>query len=155
MLREALGRRGLFKRLGVGALLASSGQENIARLANIGVDPGAILGGGVPVSMPSASRIFRQASDFSTWWKEYARSQNSHDYISSIDPDIAGFRLPLSTKVRMQRDRNYDKAKARAKIQFLSRLLFDGKVEVYGDGRNKGHGGQSPATAVGPSRSLG
>lgn len=132
MLREALGRRGLFKRLGVGALLAASGQENIARLSKVGVGPGAAI---FPtgVAGPKLLHKFTKATDFAAWYKDYAkhRALQQSANVHEIDPDIAGFRLPLGTKVRMQRARNYTIVKARIKQDFLRRIANFGSVDEY------------------------
>jgi hypothetical protein len=139
MLREALGRRGLFKRLGVGALLAASGQDAIAKMAQVGVS-GNVGSGVVGLNTlgaiqkaRSAHRVFTTAADFSTWWREYGKLNRLSGRVHEIDPDIAGFRLPFGTKLRMQQERNYFRAKAEAKAGFLYRLMRDGNVTIFRD----------------------
>lgn len=127
MLKEALGRRSLFKRMGVGALLIGTSPQEVAKLAGVGQNMAlpSVLGAADMGRAANAARIFHTASEFGAWWKEFgkASAREQANYNRDLDPDIAGFRLPLGTKLRMQRDRNYGRIKARMRANFLQTIL--------------------------------
>lgn len=148
MFREALGRRGLFKRLGVGALLIGASPQEIAKLAGVGpsmVLP-ALTGTASLGKAVNAARVFTTASEFSTWWKEFGKrsAYEQAAYSRDLDPDIAGFHLPLGTKLRMQRDRNYSRIKDRMRANFLQTIL---RGPYHEWGHNSPTAGYSGGTA--------
>jgi hypothetical protein len=154
MLKETLGRRNLLKRLGIGALVAPAvgkaalSQEQMMKFAAVDVGSGAL--NITQPSAPIAKAIFTLAGDFSKWWELYGklRAKQNLEQVRALDPDIAGFRLPLQTKVNMQRERNYKLMKKRMKENFI-RSVLRAPYHEWGDD------GPAPAYNTGSSRSLG
>lgn len=156
MLKEALGRRGLFRRMGIGALLIGTAPQEVAKLAGIGPSmvlpllPSAVnaaSAAGVTGQAINAAKVFNLASDFSGWWKEFGkvRAWEHSAFVQNLDADIAGFRLPLGTKLRMQRERNYSRIKAHMRADFLRQVLRGSFHEWGANGPQPGqaYGGQT------------
>lgn len=150
MLKEALGRRGLFKRIGAGALLIGTAPQEVAKMAGVGANMSLPIGPstlGNAAQAVKATRIFTSAADFSMWRKEFgkARAREASAQVRDLDPDIAGFHLPLGAKLRMQRERNYSRIKSHLKANFLRSILRGAYHEWGDDGPvpSTGYGGVS------------
>lgn len=71
--------------------------------------------------------------DFASWLKRYGERQilGEARAVHGLDPDIIEMRLPLATKVRMQRGRNYERLLAHKKDWFDLAIQERGFMEWW------------------------
>jgi hypothetical protein len=81
------------------------------------------VGGGGP-------KIFRQFADWFGAFGEKRARRDARDVVG-FDPDILELNLPMPTKVRMQRERNFQRIVARQKESFLEHMEREGKFEWW------------------------
>ena len=89
-------------------------------------------GYGAEVASPSAAKPERFLS-FANWLKAVGEDEIRREArnIHSVDADIIEMRLPLATKARMQRARNYKRLMEEKRSWFDRLLTRDGKVEYW------------------------
>lgn len=127
-----IARRGLLRVLGAAPVAAKMmADEAAARLAGL-------AGGTVaPALLPSPGGIGntkpRSYLNFGQWFEEIGHDQLREEasYVQSLDPDLAAMQLPLCTKVRMQRARQYSRYLEGRKRWFNRSILFKGVVEWW------------------------
>jgi len=128
-----MARRGFLKALGaapVGAQMAA--QDLSYRMAGVGKIGGAlgnIMSAG-PLAGASSQVTFQ---NFASWFREFgavAIRRESRE-VTSLDADIVTMHLPLATKVRMQRERNYQWLLENKRDWFGRELKNHGKVDWW------------------------
>lgn len=121
-----LGRRGLLKLMSVAPVAAAATQA--AGYAVVGMD-GAV---NPPLGYPSATNGPRVFTSFLSFLKDNEESwRRQAKDVRIIEADIAMMRLPLTTKVRMQQERNFERIKESSRSWFEARLLRDGEVREW------------------------
>lgn len=81
------------------------------------------VGGNAPTAFTSFVKFMSSHGE--------AEAREQAKYVSGFDPDLIDMHLPMVTKVRMQRARNY-KRNLRDKKTFFERTLSrNGKVDVW------------------------
>ena len=72
-------------------------------------------------------------TSFAKWFREFGldRAREEAEHVAGLDPDIIDMRLPMTTKVRMQRDRQYVRAKRRLERDFASRVARYGEFRWF------------------------
>ena len=121
-----LSRRALFKRAAVIPVAAAAVASNTHQLAGLnGSGALAALGGGESACSPIAGNGGVRCLTFTDWLIKGGEVEikASADYVSSLDPDLAESLLPLATRFRMQKKRNFKKALKNKKSLFARRLL--------------------------------
>jgi hypothetical protein len=126
-------RRGFLRLLGLGAASVPAVALN-QKLAAHGVTQlgaGAGLVGNSP-AIPTSEGPQR-FTDFATWWNRVGLKDCTRQarQVHSFDPDILEMRLPLSTKYRMQRERNLIQIKRDCEMDFLERIARKGVFEWW------------------------
>ena len=90
----------------------------------------------VPLSTASVgeSAPGEKFTDFSTWLSEAGDEclKREARYIRAFDADIVAMRLPLVTKARMQRKRNYQTALADSRKRFYKAIGVNGFFQWWG-----------------------
>lgn len=124
-----LSRRDALKAIGIGApaarLIAEKMKHDMVISAGMGVRPS------VTEDSPSSSSPLRLTS-FAEWLKlGHDRLKEEADQISSFDGDIIDMRLPMMTKCRMQRARNYARLVNKRKRWFTKTLAANGAVSWW------------------------
>ena len=122
---KKINRRAFFKRAAVIPVVAVAVASNAPQLAGLaGPGAAAALGGGTACS-PIAGDGGVRCLTFSDWLLKGGDAQlkASANYISSLDPDLAESLLPLATRFRMQKNRNFKKEMKDKKSWFAKRLL--------------------------------
>lgn len=128
---KGFGRRAILRALAASPISAHAVAEQIKSQAT-GI---AFTGVGVGRSegIPASISEPMQFSDFASWFarcgdKAVRREAN---YVSALDPDLVEMRLPLATKVRMQRQRNYRRVLDERKEWFNETLSVSGIVSWW------------------------
>lgn len=129
------GRRGFLGALAAAPLAAKAlfEQQKVSMLTGNGSSLGSALTAGMGINMPPSDRGALRFMDFSTFLKKtenQLRLQAKN--FTGFDPDIVDMRLPLSTKIRFQRERNYHRILESQKAWFESQLERTGFVEFWG-----------------------
>lgn len=129
-------RRALLKLIGVSPVAATvAAQQGAAMLTGRGL--GAVTGlagvGGVADVAPSASSGPVRFTDFFSWFKEIGRAEIERQakYVDGFDADIVARHLPLATKVRLQRERNYARIKEERRQDIEKRIGLRGFAEWW------------------------
>ncbi len=122
----ALSRRDALKAIGVGAPAAGFIAEKIKR--DMVLNPGIAGDGNHLAETTSASDGPLKFTSFADWFKRFGcnRAKNEANQISGFDGDIIDMHLPMVTKIRMQRARNYTRILERQKHQFSNELSTKG-----------------------------
>ena len=83
--------------------------------------------------MPGVSDKPFTFKNFADWYHSMGAEAIAEDakYVNAFDPDIAGFRLPLATKVRMQIERNKIRIYKERKRYFDRKMQFRGVFEWW------------------------
>ena len=133
-------RRSLFGR---GAGLAAAGAiaplalgegvqgANLAKLTFAAKDYGGYASGQTASTLTMRPpTIF---TSFGEWWAKAGekRARERAQYVSSLDPDIQGFRLPLQTKVHLQQARNLERLKREDRREFQRALRSSGAFSWF------------------------
>lgn len=133
---KSLGRRGILKGLALSPLGAAAAAEQ----AKIGLMTGGtpvVASGrglmGVSENTSAAAQAPLRFLNFASWFKDVGHKQiaKSAQRIDGIDPDILEMRLPMPTKVRMQRRRNFDRIVEDRKDWFSRIVSRDGAVSWW------------------------
>ena len=123
---STLSRRDALRAIGLGAPAAGFIAEKIKR--DMVMNPG-ISGGGAcaPTSAHPSDGPLKFTS-FADWFKRFGcnRAKREAHEISGFDGDIIDMHLPMVTKIRMQRARNYTRILERQKHQFNGELSAKG-----------------------------
>jgi hypothetical protein len=87
----------------------------------------------MPPSPTSATQEPRKFADFGSWFKQIGEKQarRGAHHVSGFDADIIEMRLPLATKVRMQRERNYQREIKEHREWFADTISLKGFVEWW------------------------
>ena len=120
----ALSRRDALKAIGIGAPAAGFIAEKIKR--DMVINPG--ISGDVSCQPESTSDGPLKFTSFADWFKRFGGERAKHEahQISGFDGDIIDMHLPMVTKIRMQRARNYAQILERQKRQFNNELSTKG-----------------------------
>lgn len=113
----------------VGSGFVKDAQARLAGIQGVGATSSAAMNSEAPVVGEGCLKF----SDFSTWWRDIGMQQVRREAasITIIDPDLAVMQLPLTTKFRIQRNRNFDRLKADKQSWFRQRLGASGIVEWW------------------------
>lgn len=96
-----------------------------------GILAGSGMGG---ISPPTAgSPTPTSFTSFAKWFSNFGdeAAKNEAQYVNGFDPEIIELRLPLQTKVRMQRKRNYIRVCKEKKSWFTNTVKREGKVDWW------------------------
>lgn len=120
----ALSRRDALKAIGIGAPAAGFIAEKIKR--DMVINPGISGGGDCPSGVASDGPL--KFTNFADWFKRFGchRAKRDAHQISGFDGDIIDMHLPMVTKIRMQRARNYARILENQKHQFNGELSTKG-----------------------------
>jgi hypothetical protein len=134
-------RRAILKAIGLSPAAAVAVIPALeASAAGIGIGVGAVtglagnsVGYGQPYPTtggPKPTKIF----NFATWLKRVGDSELREQAreVRTIEPDIAAMRLPLTTKIRWQQERNYRRIVEGKRSWFEKQFDRDGYVEFWG-----------------------
>ena len=85
------------------------------------------------IGPPSEGTGPAKFTSFTDWLTRFGREQLREQAreIGGFDADLIEMRLPLATKVRMQRDRNYARLLAWKKHWFAKQIGLQGFVEQW------------------------
>lgn len=135
MIEKIVARRGFLRGLAVAPVAA----QHIAAQAThraIGIRAGAAglaaAGGGLqPVPSSAQPRLF---TNFMDWFTKFGDAQARREayHVDALDPDIATFNVPITTQVRMQRERNYKRAVERRRERFMEEVDANGSFKWWG-----------------------
>jgi hypothetical protein len=127
---KALARRGFLRlvaaapaaagALGLQTKLAAHGMTNLAA--------GSMAG--VAIQSPTAPMKF---TSFGDWWTKFGEVavKKETKHVAGLDADLLDMRLPLTTKVRIQRTRNYERAVEDRRQWFADRLSLNSVVDWW------------------------
>ena len=127
-LKNVIGRRSFLKGAAAAPAVASAvAQHTAAQAQNL-----ALGGGQGGVAQPFANRPTNFVS-FIKWFQDVGEAAIRAEarVFQTVDADIIEMRLPLATKVRMQRARNYKRLLAERRTWFDRTLNREGKVEYW------------------------
>jgi len=126
-------RRSILKGIAASPAMAMAVQSAEINLLGNGAAMG-LAGGGMAVpgyltGGTKPEKFFK----FADWFKGVGRSQavNQARHVSELDPDLIGMRLPLASKVNMQRSRNYARIVEDQRSNFERRLSLNGFFEWW------------------------
>lgn len=86
---------------------------------------------GYPGNLPSTTQPER-FYDFASWFIKHGRRQLWQEAKPTyLDPDIMSMHLPINTKHRMQRLRNYDQLIEQRKLSFGNAFKTQGWIEWW------------------------
>lgn len=127
---QQLARRGFLKAMAAAPLGAQAAVDQLALQAAGITGVGAASPETVLPGAPSEPVIFR---DFASWLHDFGEKRMKEEArdVRRLDPDIISFRLPLTTKVRMQRERNYQRLLEERKDWFANSLKLEGHVRWW------------------------
>ncbi len=125
---DGLSRRDALKAIGIGAPAAGFVAEKIKR--DMVIDPGISSVNDQPEPARETPMKF---TSFGDWFKRFghdALKREAHR-IEGFDGDIIDMHLPMVTKIRMQRARNYARRLTGRKQWFSERLSANGVVSWW------------------------
>lgn len=129
-----MNRRSILKAIGIAPAAASAlaHQVNAGAVSALTAEGSSIprSGGIAAGSIGNASLKFK---DVASWWSEIGDkdARDNARYVSQIDPDIIDMRLPSATKVRLQRERNYERRKQSMLAHMAKKLSLKGFIEDW------------------------
>ena len=120
----SLSRRDALKAIGVGAPAAGFIAEKIKR--DMVINPGIARDASYAPEVASHGPL--KFTNFADWFKRFGcnSAKDEAHQISGFDGDIIDMHLPMVTKIRMQRARNYTRILERQKHQFSNELSTKG-----------------------------
>lgn len=125
-----LSRRDAIKAIGVGAPAAGFVTEKFKR--DMAINPGIISGNVESPAEPSSDSPDKSTkfTNFTDWLKDVGQNElkNEAHYINGFEGDIIDMHLPMVTKIRMQRARNYERLLENKRHWFAKRLHTNGFV---------------------------
>lgn len=130
----ALGRRGFLQSLAAAPLGAHAAMQQAKVALLSGGAAGLLSGAGGDVPMPSgvASGGPLRFTNFASWFEKFGgRLREQAKHVGGLDPDLIEMRLPLVTKVRMQRERNFEALKNDQRRRFDEILSVKGFFEWW------------------------
>ncbi|HDZ73699.1 MAG TPA: hypothetical protein ENH55_13220 [Aurantimonas coralicida] len=85
------------------------------------------------IEPPSSDNERLTFTDYASWFSRvgHAEITRQASYIHGFDGDIIDFHLPMVTKVRMQRARNYERILAERKRWFVKKIGLKGFVNWW------------------------
>ncbi len=74
-------------------------------------------------------------TDYTEWFKKFgdAQARKQAEYFHGFDADLIDMRWPIATKVRVQRERNYDRIVEERKASLLGKLAREGSFSWWPD----------------------
>lgn len=126
-----LNRRSILKMFGVAPAMpfaAKAAEMEQAGIGILGQQVGGVIAGSAPTPTISGSGL--SFFDFATWFREVGkdRCRQQARETRTLDPDIMAMHLPLTTKLRWQEERSYQRIIAQQKGWFMQRLKECGEV---------------------------
>ena len=125
-----MGRRGFLKALGVAPMGAQMAAQDLSlRLAGVSGALGIGASGVGPAEAASSVKFH----DFAAWFREFgaAAIRTESKEIRHLDADLITLHLPLVTKIRMQRERNYQRLLRERRDWFGRKMKQDGVVNWW------------------------
>ena len=126
---KALARRGFLKALGIAPGAAAAVGARLQQTM-MGLDDVTGPMSGAVAPMADAPNQYLSVAQ---WWEncgeQAARERSQH--VHSLDADLVEMRIPMATKARMQRARNYDRAKGDLLRDVARRLSLHGVIKWW------------------------
>jgi hypothetical protein len=127
---SSLGRRAVLRALGMTPVAANALAKQ-ATMASAGMTAG-FMPPGPPSQLASNESGAVRFHNWADWFRRMEPSiRQEARTVTVLDPDIAEFRLPLATKVRMQRQRNYERIVAERRNYIESKLSLAGFIDWW------------------------
>lgn len=125
-----MNRRNFLGRLALGPVAGQVAIKNAAaRLADTGIAPLPSPAGYAEVAAQSASAPLKLTSFLKYALKREAEWRHRARHVHTLDPDLLSMHLPLTTLVRWQRERNYERIKADEELNFNNVVKQHGHFE--------------------------
>ncbi len=133
-----LARRGFLKALGVAPAASAAfvhAVKESALTGRLGNAVSGYTGGDVSAKSLAGASINKPVkyTSVAEWWEKFGEAElgRPQRHVSGFDPDLIEMRLPMATKVRIQRQRNYEYAKAEQWANMERRLSLNGFIEWW------------------------
>ncbi len=135
-MKDSLARRGFLKALGIAP---AAGAAFVHAVKAQGVTGGLDRFAGFGNSKLSGEIVAATAikpikyTSVAEWWEKFGEAEMGRQsrHVSCFDPDLIEMRIPLATKVRIQRQRDYDRSKAERWADMERRLSLHGFIEWW------------------------
>ncbi|MGB1214591.1 MAG: hypothetical protein ACPG4X_14600 [Pikeienuella sp.] len=128
-MRKILGRRSFLRATAALPLVGNAvAQEAKMKMAGLDMLPDLSEEVGVARDASGPTKFFRFSDLLKKFGDQYKERADS---VSCLDPDIVEMHLPLATKVRMQRERNYERIIESEKRYFERELSVAGFVSRW------------------------